>query len=119
MKLTNTQISDIYTFVRKDLCYKYNMRIDVEETQIVEGVIGKDRIVDAIKIVFFPSEAVSDDMKPGSLDYIHKISYVENRIIEDIHRFCYENGIVMSLNFGIERDVWLGEIRYKLVYTTD
>ena len=117
--LTNTQISELYTFVRKDLCYKYNMKIDIEETQIVKGMTGEEVIVDAIKIVYFPKDVATGDVKPGSIDYVQKVRHIEDKISEDIHKFCYENDMSMSLEMGIEKDVWLGEIRYKLVYTTN
>ena len=101
--LTMEQETKLYKFIRVDLSNKYQMPIDIEEEEIVVGLSGSDEIVEALKVRFFPKDA--------------KVQWVEDKIQLDIHRFCYDNDIRMTRSIVMERDVWLGEIRYGLVYT--
>ena len=102
--LTDQQLTDLYKFVRVKLNEKYNQKIDIEETEIVTGLTGMDIIQDAFIIRFIPSEA--------------HVEWVENKIITDLHKYFYENKMYgISRIPVIERDVWLGKIRYGLTYT--
>ena len=101
--LTIEQDTDLYKFIRVDLSNKYGQRINIEEVKIVKDTLLGDKIVDAIKITYFPSET--------------KVENIDNKISADICRYNYENDLGLVRNMGIEKDVWLGEIRYSLVYT--
>lgn len=101
--LTMDEITDLYKFVRVTLTEKYQQKIDIEEAQIVTGLSGSEIIEDAIKIVFIPAEA--------------KVEWVEDKIGNDIHKYCYENDIRLIRSIVIEKDVYFGNIRYKLIYT--
>ena len=101
--LTLKQETDLYKFVRVDLSTKYNQPIDIEEAEIVTGLTGSETIEDALIIRFFPEDS--------------NVTWVEDKISNDIHEYCYENNIRLSKSIVIERDVWLGKIRYGLVYT--
>ena len=103
--LTSDELCDLYKFIRSDLCYKYDMKIDIEETKIVTGLAGSDEIKEALIIRFIPSEA--------------KVEWIEDKIVSDVHRHLYENEMLSKVNRipVLERDVWLGEIRYGIVYT--
>ena len=103
--LTMEQESALYKFVRVDLSNKYQMPIDIEEAEIVvgmEGAFGGETIEEALKVRFFPKDA--------------HVQWIENKIRADIHEFCYLNDIRITPSIVIEKDVWLGEIRYGLVY---
>lgn len=97
------EIARMYVFVRRDLSKKYDMAIDIEEGEIVTGLLGYDDVEEAIKIIFFPSEA--------------KVPYIEDKINSDMNKYIQENEFHLQCNVVIERDMWLGKIRYKLVYT--
>ena len=101
--LTREQEAGLYKFVRVDLSNKYDMQIDIEESEIVTGLTGSDSIEEAIKIILFPAEA--------------KVQWVENKIEDDFIKYCYDNNIRICKNINIERDVYLGKIRYKLIFT--
>ena len=81
------------------------MKIDIEETKIVTGLIGNDKITQAIVIRFFPNDT--------------KVRMIEDKIISEIHKYLYENGLLLKVNRNpvIERDVWLIKIRYGIIYT--
>lgn len=91
-------------FVQVELAEKYQQPIFVEDAEIVTGLTGNDVIKEALIIRFFPKDA--------------KVEWVENRIKEDIHKYCYENDLWKLTYYPvIERDTWNGEIRYGIVYT--
>ena len=90
-------------FVNVELAEKYQQPIFVEDAIIVTGVIGDDKIEEALIIRFFVGHA--------------KVEFVEDKIAVDINKYCYENDFELNRSLVIERDTWNGEIRYGLVYT--
>ena len=90
-------------YVNVELAEKYQQPIFVEDAEIVTGIIGKDKIEEALIIRFFIDYATVQD--------------VENKIAVDIHKYCYKNNIKLTKLSNIIRDTWNGEIRYGLVYT--
>ena len=103
--MTNEELNDLYIFIRRDLSYKLNMNIDIEETKIVTGLIGNAKITEAIIIRFFPNDT--------------KVRMIEDKVISEVHKYLYENKLLTKVNRNpvIERDVWLSDIRYGIVYT--
>lgn len=103
--VTDEQLNGLYKFVRSDMSYKFGMKIDIEETKIVTGLIGDDKIEEAIIIRFFPNDSEE--------------RMIEDKIISEMHKYLYENKMLSVMNRVpvIERDVWLSEIRYGIVYT--
>ena len=101
--LDKDTLHEFRRFVNLTLSYKYGLYIDVEETVVVTGLCGSDVVRDALTVRFFPSHA--------------KTWWVEDRIAEDIHRYCYENGLSLVKDIVIERCVCDGDVRYGLVYT--
>ena len=89
-------------FVCQDLAEKYQMPIEVNEDIIVTGTTGNDTIMQCLKIRFFPVHS--------------KVEWGEDKIASDIHRYCYENDLMLEKYPVIERDVWTGKIRYGLIY---
>ena len=96
------QLTELYKFVRVDLSEKYEQKVDIEESEIVSGVFGQDKINKAIKITFIPEEATVEN--------------IEQKLATDLYKFGYNMDVPTFRNPSIERDVWLGKIRYKLVY---
>lgn len=90
-------------FVNVELAEKYQQPIFVEDAQIVTGLMGNDKIEEALIVRFFVGYA--------------KVGFVEDKISADIHKYCYENGFKLDKSPVIKRDTWNGEIRYGLVYT--
>ena len=89
-------------FVQVELSNKYQQRIELTDIEMVTGLSGSEVIVEALAVRFFPKDA--------------KVEWVENKIMEDIHRYCYDHDIHLSFFPVIERTPWLGEIRYGLIY---
>ena len=90
-------------YVNVELAEKYQQPIFVEDAEIVTGIMGKDKIEEALIIRFFIVDS--------------KVQWVEDKIVVDIHRYCYEHNIKINKKVGVERDTWNGKIRYGLVYT--
>lgn len=90
-------------FISHELGYKYNQQIQVADDLIVTGTTGSDKIVECLKVMFFPAHS--------------QVEWVEDKIAGNIHRYCFENQINIVKDCCIVRDVWNGEIRYSLIYT--
>lgn len=90
-------------FVNVELAEKYQQPIFVEDKNIVTGLTGDDVIEEALIIRFFVGDAT--------------VQWVEDKIANDIHKYCFEHDIKLNKSIVIERDVWNGEVRYGLVYT--
>ena len=87
-----------------DLPLKFGMGFRFDEEQIVDGLLGDDRIVEAFIVRFYPDESTME--------------WCEDRIAYEINAFLRKEGMnkVHRLPF-IMRDVWLGRVRYGLVYS--
>lgn len=90
-------------FISHELGYKYNQQIQVADDLIVTGTTGSDKIVECLKVMFYPAHS--------------NVEWIEDKIASDIHRYCYEHEINIVKSPVINRDVWNGEIRYNLIYT--
>ena len=90
-------------FVQVELAEKYQQPIFVEDSEIVTGLTGNDIIEEALIIRLFIADS--------------KTEQVEDKIVTDIHRYCYENDLKLNKSTIIERDTWNGRIRYGIVYT--
>lgn len=102
--LNMEQEMELYKFVRNDLSVEMGMHIDVEEDKIVTGMTGNDKIEEAFIVRFFPEDA--------------NVEWVEDKIASKVHKFLYDNDIKnVQRSIVIMRDVWLGRVRYGIVYT--
>ena len=101
--LDNETEHKLRMFISHDLGYKYNQPIQVKDDVIVTGTTGSDKIVECLKVRFYPAHS--------------QVEWVEDKIAGDIHRYCFENQIDIVKDCCIVRDVWNGEIRYSLIYT--
>lgn len=107
LNLNDEEIVNLYKFVKNDLSVKYDMEFNIEETKIVDGMIGNDKIKEALIIKFLPKES--------------KINFIEDKIITDIHKYLFENNLLNKLNRKsvINRDVYLNQIRYGIIYCSN
>lgn len=101
--LTENQLDNLYRFVRVDLSKELNLHIDIEEDKVVTGTFGNDVVEDAFIIRFFPEDS--------------QVEWVEDKIITKLAKWLFENNIDVSRSIVIQRDVWVGKIRYGIVYT--
>ena len=101
--LTENQLDNLYRFVRVDLSKEFNLHIDIEEDKVVTGTFGNDVVEDAFIIRFFPEDS--------------QVEWVEDKIITKLAKWLFENNIDVSRSIVIQRDVWVGKIRYGIVYT--
>lgn len=102
--LNMEQEMELYKFVRNDLSVEMGMHIDVEEDKIVTGMTGNDKIEEAFIVRFFPEDA--------------NVEWVEDKIASKVHKFLYDNDIKnVQRSIVLMRDVWLGRVRYGIVYT--
>ena len=101
--LDNETEHKLRMFISHELADKYGQAIEIRDDLIVTGTTGSDKIVECLKVMFYPVHS--------------KVQWIEDKIASDIHRYCYENEIYLIRSPVCERTVWNGEIRYNLIYT--
>lgn len=95
--------SQLRNYIQVTLGNKYQQHIEVADSEFVTGLMGKDEIKEALKVRFIPAHST--------------VNWIEDKLITDIHKYCYKNNLRLNREPGIERDTFLGEIRYNIIYT--
>lgn len=101
--LTRKQEHDFRRFVNTNLAEKYQQPIMVYDDFVVVGTTGDDVVKECLKINFIPANA--------------KVQWVEDKIANDIHKYCYEHDLRLCKHIVVERTYRCGEIVYSLIYT--
>lgn len=89
--------------ITHNIAMEHNIQIQVRDCMIVTGLMGDDKVEEALKVSFIPANST--------------VEWVEDKISTSIHKYCYENDIKIVKSPVILRDVFNNEIVYSLIYT--